>query len=447
MSMIGLKLNADSSSWRKCLIGADGCGAVLRTVFIRRGVFIVVFIMTVLTTACLKSNSTSTEFVTPDIHSLQLRTFETIWETVNDNYLYDDFQGIDWESAKDFHLNRLDEEVTPDEFTFIAEEMLAQLPSGSARLITREERIDRAITDLSTFEGIGAFVAVRDDPERRVLILSVMPGSPAQAAGIKAHDSIIAINETPISEIEPGEEIAHIRGPAGSDVALTVQSPDMEPRDILVTRGSVDRTQDRIYWELLANSNVAYFRFPPLTYEGIELDFVQGYQAMTTEGNLEAAILDLRVVNGAGNWPASGMLTVFSDGEVGEFFSRHNASPADVEGIDELENSQNLPLAILVGPDTTGAAEIFAAALQANERAIIVGAATPGEVESETSFNLPDGSRLFLTTSSFRTPDGRDVGLSGVTPDVPVEVDWDELTAEDDAVREAALRALESGSG
>ena len=60
---------------------------------------------------------------------------------------------------------------------------------------------------------------------------------------------------------------------------------------------------------------------------------------MSTERNLEAAILDLRVVNGAGNWPASGMLTVFSDGEVGEFFSRFDASPADVEGIDELGNS------------------------------------------------------------------------------------------------------------
>ena len=106
-----------------------------------------------------------------------------------------------------------------------------------------------------------------------------------------------------------------------------------------------------------------------------------------------------------------------------------------------------MPLAILVGPDTTGAAEIFSAALQANERALIVGAATPGEIESETSFNLPDGSRLFITTSSFRTSDDRDVGLLGVIPDVAVEVDWDELTAEDDAVREAALRALEPGSG
>jgi carboxyl-terminal processing protease len=376
-----------------------------------------------------------------------LRTLEAIWETVNDNYLYDDFQGTDWESARESHLNRLDDEVTPEEFTVIAEEMLAQLPSGSATLLTREERIDRAITEISTFEGIGTFVSVRDGPERRVLILSIMPGSPAQSAGIKAHDSIITIDGTPISALERGEEIAHIRGPAGSDVILTVRSPGKEPRDVLVTRGSVDRTQDRVYWEIVAGSNVAYFRFPPLTYEGIELDFVQGYQAMSTEGALEAAILDLRVVTGAGNWPASGMLTVFSDGEVGEFFSRFDASPADVEGIDELGNSQNLPLAILVGPDTTGAAEIFAAAMQANDRALIVGAATPGEIESETSFNLPDGSRLFLTTSSFRTSDGRDVGLLGVIPDVAVEVDWDELTAEDDAVREAALRALESGSG
>lgn len=416
---------------------------MVRTNRIRLGLLVAIFMLALITTACQGSDSVPKEFVTPDIHSLQLRTFEAIWETVNDNYLYDDFQGTDWESVRKSHLNRLVEQVTLEEFTTIAEEMLAKLPSGSARLLTREERIEQAVTDIGTFEGIGVFVAARDDPERRVLILSVMPGSPAQAVGIEAHDSIIAIDGTPISELELGEEIAHIRGPAGSDVVLTVRSPGKEPRDILVTRGSVVR----VFWEIVAGSNIDYFRFPPLTYEGIELDFVQVYQALSTERNLEAAILDLRVVNGAGSWPASGMLTVFSDGEVGEFFSRFNASPADVEGIEELENSQNLPLAILVGPDTTGAAEIFSAALQANERALIVGAATPGEVESETSFNLPDGSRLFLTTSSFRTLDGRDVGLLGVTPDVAVELDWDELTAEDDAVREEALRALESGSG
>ena len=51
---------------------------------------------------------------------------------------------------------------------------------------------------------------------------------------------------------------------------------------------------------------------------------------------------------------------------------------------------------------------------------------------------------MFLATSSFRTPDGREVGLTGVLPDIQIDLDWDEVTFEDDPVRDAAVKALKS---
>jgi C-terminal processing protease CtpA/Prc len=85
---------------------------------------------------------------------------------------------------------------------------------------------------------------------------------------------------------------------------------------------------------------------------------------------------------------------------------------------------------------------MFAAALQANGRASVLGLTTPGALEGMTPYFLPDGSRLFLPTSSYRTADGQEVGLNGVIPDVIIEAEWDTVTVTDDPVLDAALEAV-----
>jgi carboxyl-terminal processing protease len=98
-----------------------------------------------------------------------------------------------------------------------------------------------------------------------------------------------------------------------------------------------------------------------------------------------------------------------------------------------------VPLVVLTGPDTEGTPEIFAAALQASGRAIVIGQDTPGSVQGFAEIALPDGSRMFLATSSYRTTTGVDLAAIGVTPDVVIDADWDSFTTTDDPVIEAAL--------
>jgi carboxyl-terminal processing protease len=136
------------------------------------------------------------------------------------------------------------------------------------------------------------------------------------------------------------------------------------------------------------------------------------------------------------------LLTLFGNGDFGQFYTRSLSDTITIEGID-VNGSQTAPLTILIGPDTAAQAEILAAALQASGRATVIGLPTPGDTELLTDISLPDGSRFSLATASFRLPDGTDLGLAGVQPDIRVEGDWDSFAApEDDPALQAAIAEL-----
>jgi carboxyl-terminal processing protease len=134
---------------------------------------------------------------------------------------------------------------------------------------------------------------------------------------------------------------------------------------------------------------------------------------------------------------------MFHNGPIGEFYNREDKELLQVEGQDAFD-SQSLPLVILVGPNTEGFPEILAGSLQMHERATIVGTTTPGSIETTTAFYLPDGSRIFVETTSFVLPNGDEIGNSGVQPNVQVEAGWDEILPDADPVLDAALDALRS---
>ena len=96
-----------------------------------------------------------------------------------------------------------------------------------------------------------------------------------------------------------------------------------------------------------------------------------------------------------------------------------------------MSGSQTIPLVLLVGPDTQGASEIFAAALQDKGRATVIGQPTSGYVFDFDHFILPNGGEVFFGNSSYVSPLGRDIGVLGVMPDVLVQSSWDQVSDED----------------
>lgn len=377
----------------------------------------------------------------PEEH--QIRVFEALWTHLQDNYIYYETADVDWDALNEKYLGRINSGLSNEEFTALIQELSTELPSGSLTYQSRDERIEAETSDLSTYDGIGAFIGFREDPVPHIILLSVIEGSPAEQAGLKAHDSIFKIDGNPIELEEGTNAVNRIRGPAGSSVMLDVQSPGTPERSVELQRAKLTST-GALESELIPETNYGYLLLPPIGYDNLMKDLLASLQSFTTNRTLDGLILDLRIAGSARGWPLEELLTLFHDGNVGEFYNNQNQKQAiSINGQDQF-SSQSVPLVILVGQNTTGSPEILAASLQAGDRAEIVGANTPGEIESTASFYLPNGSRVFIESASFRLLNGEELGNNGVQPDVVVEAGWDEVLPDADPVLEAAIEVLSS---
>lgn len=372
----------------------------------------------------------------------QKRTFDVLWKNLQDHYIYYEAADTDWQAIQNEYSSRIDSGLTDEEFMSLLNDLETELPEGSFAYQSRAERLESDLADFATYDGIGAFVGFQEEEVPHVVVLAVIDGSPAEQAGIKAHDSIFSIDGSPVLVEEGLSVVERIRGPAGSSVQLDVQSPGMPKRTLDVERARLTSTGELEAFNVVG-TDYGYLLFPPIGYEGLDRDVFGALQNLTSNRKLEGLILDLRVANSSRGWPLEVLFTMFYNGEIGELYDRTQTQPLQVQGQDFF-SSQTVPLVILVGENTTGFPEIFAASLQMHERAVIIGAQTTGQVETSSTHYLPDGSRMFVQSASFRLPNGDEVGTNGITPDFVVEAGWDEIKPDDDPVLERALFILET---
>lgn len=375
-----------------------------------------------------------------DLAARQRRVLEELRTILEESYLYAGSEDVDLAAGIESIRSRVAAGLTDEDFYLALEAFVGSLPEDSASFLTREARIAAELEEETTYEGIGAFVAVRAEPTPRMLLLSVMEGSPAEQAGLRAHDAVYVIDGDPVQAEEGLEVVKRVRGLEGTEVVLEVRSPGEPRREVRVKRGQV--TVQSTFRAGFLLGNVLYLQAPVSGDETIANAFTELLQtAEEQELDLAGVVFDLRIASSSGDWPLNELLALFGDGELGSFKGRDEISPLTVAGQD-LAGSQSLPLVVIVGPDTTGAAEVFAAALQAVGRATMVGLPTPGNVLSFEQRVLSEGSLVTFAVSSFESVRGVDLSFEGVRPDVVVEADWDEVTQESDPVIVTALRLL-----
>ncbi len=369
-----------------------------------------------------------------------------IWAAVADNYVFVDetgaIPGLDWAALHDQTAAQIDPAMPQEEFVAVVRQGLAALPPGAVIWQTKADAVEEIKATVGGYEGIGVYVGARGEPNPAAVILDVVPGSPAEAAGLAMHDRILTIDGVAVSADEGMAVVDRIRGPRDSQVVLRVQSPGTDPQEVTVTRSQMSFTQQKsIFAQRLAEGTVGYIRFPAGAHGTLGQDFSARLQEMGGEGAVSGLILDLRISNNSTGWPLMTMLPLFGQGEMGAVINRKGSAPLNIAA-SEGNNLAALPLVLLIGPDTQGTAEIFAAALQAAGHTLLIGLPTQGQVEGMTIQRLPDGSELFIANSTFLTPDGRDIGMEGVHPDITVDADWSDVSADTDPVIAAALEAL-----
>ena len=391
--------------------------------------------------------STATAGTTPAPPDLGLvkihrRIFHRVWSTVDRYYVYADFNGVDWDAVKDEFEPLV--EAAPDNETFwlLMQTMIDRLNDRHSVYLDPQEVIeeDRSASGDLDYVGIGILVSVPGDADYAV-ILFPLPGSPAEEAGIRQHDRINRINGEPACCNSDGSDnLELIRGPVGTIVKLVVQQPGELEREVAVMRTHIQSQLPVISRRIKhGESAIGYVLIPTLWDETIAERSRAALQALMDIGSLDGLILDLRVNGGGAYTELYDLLSLFTSGEVGQFHRGRRAVDPLVVEADPIDNSQTIPLVILVGRDTESFAEIFSGTLRDVGRTKLVGQPTAGNVEIIYPYDLEDGSRLWLAEDTFESRSGERWEGEGVQPDIVVPGNWEDFTESHDPQLDAAL--------
>ena len=372
----------------------------------------------------------------------QLYIFEELWGIVNEEYLYPDFNGLDWDEVYDVYREKIEAGLTTDKFYLAMDEMLILLGDEHSIFLTPE----MVAAEVAEYEGSGEFVGIGVwmEPvyERgRLVILLVFPDSPAEAAGLKAHDSILEVDGQPALN-EYGNYTPALDGSAGSDMTLVVQSPGEEPRELVVTRQVVSSSFP-VPHQLLHTPDgkrVGYILIPTFSDSSIAEKVEAALETLSEDSPLDGVIIDNRLNIGGFDTVMADTLRLFADGLMGHFVDRHEEEPLEVKAKD-INGSTEIPLVVLVGRGTVSFGEVFSGLLRDQGRAYVIGETTYGNVETLWGYDFPDGSRAWIAHSTFRPVNDKDSDWerSGIVPDLEIYSAWDLVTNKTDPVILAAL--------
>ena len=271
-----------------------------------------------------------------------------------------------------------------------------------------------------------------------LVVVSTMEDSPAARAGILPGDTIIAVDDVPVTPDTLNDAVDQMRGKPGERIKLTVRRGTAAPLTFELRRRKV-RVHSVTSRKLEAGYGyIRISEFNELTGD----DFDAALKALQSDGALRGLVLDLRDNPGGVLDAAVAVADEFLDGgtivtaggrAVDATFTI-SAQPGDV--------LHGAPLDVLVDADSASAAEIVAGALQDHQRARLLGQTTFGKGSVQTVIPLEQGGALKLTTSHYRTPSGAYIDGRGIMPDrtLPVAASPDDTDA---AVR-AALDDLKS---
>ena len=279
--------------------------------------------------------------------------------------------------------------------------------------------------------GIGIEMGFRDGYVR---VIRTLPDNPAREAGILAGDIIYKVNDEEVYA-ESNETIANkLRGAAGTEVTLTVVR-DGEEKTFTLTRETINNVS--AYVNYVDNTAI-------ITVTRFDIDTGEIVQKIVQDEfanhNVKKVILDLRNNTGGYVSAAQDLLSLWIDGEkvliqkgktqgeTATYANRNQAKLADI------------PTVVLVNGSTASASEIVAGALKDYDKATLLGETTYGKGVVQTLMSLSGGTMLKVTTARWYTPNGTSINGEGITPDIEVELTYEDTNKGRDPQLDAAKK-------
>ena len=269
-------------------------------------------------------------------------------------------------------------------------------------------------------------------------VVSARDGSPAAKAGIRPGDFIRAIDNRPTRDISAYEGRRLLRGAPGSKVSLLVirgNAADPHPVDLVRERTTGPEVTSR-----MADATTGYIRV--LEFSKDAPSRVRQAVDGLAKSKATRYLIDLRGTSGGDldDGVAAARLFVKSGTLAIRQAKGDQREPIAAQSGD---GAITAPVVLLVNQGTAGAAEVFAAALDDNDRADLVGEQTIGRAARQRLITLPDGSGLLLSHLRYLTPDGNAIHEKGLTPDEEVEQPEVEFGAEPPTTDTTLQKALE----
>jgi len=298
------------------------------------------------------------------------------------------------------------------------------------------EQYSRSLLPLEgEYEGIGAWV----DPDGEYLvIISPMPGSPAEEAGLQPGDQVIAIDGEDMTGIDGSLVIRRILGPAGTTVRLTIRREgEAAPFDVDVARANITipTLESRMLDEDIAYVHLINFG------ERATIELRQALENLLSQDPV-GLILDLRgnaggylttAIEVTSEFITEGVVVIerFGDGNEQEYQALGDGLATDI------------PLIVLIDGGSASASEILAGAVQDYERGLLVGETSfgKGSVQNWVALTGENGA-VRVTIALWLTPNGRLINQTGLTPDVEVLLTDEDIENDRDPQLLEAIRIL-----
>jgi carboxyl-terminal processing protease len=277
-------------------------------------------------------------------------------------------------------------------------------------------------------------------------VIAARDGSPAAKAGLATGDVIRSIDGRPTREMSVFEGTRLLHGQAGTKVVLTIiRNNAADPHDVTLVREKPSGPQ--VSSRMLADGS-GYVRIASFR-SGIAAE-LKKHSADLTKAGAKTLVVDIRHtaegpfengIEAARLFVKSGTLATFGSGQR-EASEHIDAKPGD--------GSIEQPVLLLVTTGTSGAAEVFAAALDGRGRAELIGERTLGRAGVQKLVKLPENRALWLTYARYSTPDGKPIHGKGLEPDIAVEdndVEFGAAAPQKDPILDAAIERLKARKG
>ncbi|HCO70162.1 S41 family peptidase [Mesotoga sp.] len=281
---------------------------------------------------------------------------------------------------------------------------------------TKENELDTT----SKYGGIGSTVQYNIEFDC-LEVVAPMAGSPSEKVGLKTGDLILKIDDVPISDVGYYGAVNMLRGDPGTDVVLEVYRESVsEPFFVEITRAFIEIRS--VKSELLTVEDVVISYIQITGFNAPTYDEFQ--DALNLSRNSEAYIIDLR------NNPGGLLQSVLNISSLMLPKGQRVITIRYRDGQEEIYNSWgsryntyfvDKPIVVLVNGGSASASEILTGALKDHGLATVIGTKTFGKAAVQTVFNLSNGGEIWLPTAHYFTPDGNDIHLQGIEPDIVVE--------------------------